>query len=138
MTEPGKFQFTPPNHAKFWLQGKIELPQVERLFSELAAEVAGLPYFFLTIDLADFKGDTPEARRHSSDRFKELPPRAVAIIADSFVQRTMAKVLFTAIELLSGDRRQFTKILKREEPIEPWFESMIPTLEESARVLKQK
>lgn len=138
MTELGKFQFTPPNHATFWLQGKIEQSQVERLFGELAAEVSGLPYFFLTIDLVDFKGDTPEARRYSSDRFKELPPRAVAIIADSFVQRTMAKVLFTAIELLAGDRRQYTKILKREEPIQPWFESMIPTLEASARELKQK
>ncbi len=119
----------------FWLQGKIEQSQVERLFDQLAEVVHDLPYFFLVIDLADFKGDTPEARRHSSDRFKELPPRAVAIIADSFVQRTMAKVLFTAIELLSGDRRQYTKILKREDPIQPWFESMIPTLEASSREL---
>lgn len=138
MTELGKFQFTPPNHAMFWLQGKIELPQVEKLFGQLGEAMAGQPYFFLTIDLVDFKGDTPEARRYSSDRFKELPPRAVAIIADSFVQRTMAKLLFTAIELLAGDRRQYTKILKREDPIEPWFESMIPTLEASARELKQK
>ena len=138
MTELGKFQFNPPNHATFWLQGKIEQPQVERLFSQLAEAMAGQPYFFLTIDLVDFKGDTPEARRHSSDRFKELPPRAVAIIADSFVQRTMAKLLFTAIELLAGDRRQYTKILKREDPIEPWFESMIPTLEAAARELRQE
>lgn len=138
MTEPGKFQFTPPNHATFWLQGKIERPQVEKLFDQLTEAVGDQPYFFLTIDLQDFKGDTPEARRYSSDRFKELPPRAVAIIADSFVQRTMAKVLFTAIELLAGDRRQYTKILKREEPIQPWFESMIPTLEAAGRELNQK
>jgi hypothetical protein len=138
VTEPGKFQFTPPNHATFWLQDKIEQAQVEKLFGQLGEVVRDQPYFFLTIDLKDFKGDTPEARRYSSDRFKELPPRAVAIIADSFVQRTMAKVLFTAIELLSGDRRQYTKILKREDPIEPWFESMIPTLEAAARDLKGK
>lgn len=138
MTELGKFQFTPPNRATFWLQEKIELPQVERLFAQLGDAVGDEPYFFLTIDLKDFKGDTPEARRYSSDRFKDLPPRAVAIIADSFVQRTMAKLLFTAIELLAGDRRQFTKILKREEAIDPWFESMIPTLETAARELKGK
>jgi hypothetical protein len=138
MTEPGKFQFTPPNHAAFWLQGKIEQPQVERLFAQLTAAVSGQPYFFLTIDLVDFKGDTPEARRYSSDRFRELPPRAAAIIADSFMQRTMAKVLFTAIELLAGERRQFTKIMKREDPIEPWFQSMIPTLEAAAQDFKEK
>ncbi len=138
MTELGKFQFTPPNRATFWLQDKIEQAQVEKLFGQLGEAVRGQPYFFLTIDLKDFKGDTPEARRYSSDRFKELPPRAAAIIADSFVQRTMAKVLFTAIELLSGDRRQYTKIVKREDPIDPWFESMIPTLEAAARDLKGK
>lgn len=138
MTELGKFQFNSPNRATFWLQGKIELPQVEKLFGQLGKSVSDLPYFFLTIDLQDFKGDTPEARRYSSDRFQVLPPRAVAIIADSFVQRTMAKVLFTAIELLSSERRQFTKIVKRDEPIEPWFESMIPTLEAAARDLKVK
>lgn len=138
MSELGKFQFTPPNHATFWLEGKIELSQVERLFAQLRAAVRDLPYFFLTIDLQSFKGDTPEARRYSSDQFKDLPPRAVAIIADSFVQRTMAKVLFTAIELLAGDRRQFTKILKREDPIQPWFDSMIPTLETAARELSNK
>jgi hypothetical protein len=138
VTELGKFQFNPPNHATFWLQDKIEQAQVERLFAQLGAAVRDQPYFFLTIDLKDFKGDTPEARRYSSDRFKELPPRAAAIIADSFVQRTMAKLLFTAIELLAGERRQFTKIMKREDPIEPWFESMIPTLEAAARDLKGK
>lgn len=133
MTELGQFQFNPPNHAVFWLQGKIEQPQVENLFSQLAAAVSGLPYFFITIDVKDYRGDTPEARRYSSDQFRELPPRAAAIIADSFMQRTMAKVLFTAIEMLAGERRQFTKIFKREDPVQPWFDSMIPTLEAAAR-----
>ena len=46
MTELGKFQLIPPNRAKLWLQGKIEQPQVEKLFAQLGTAVGDLPYFF--------------------------------------------------------------------------------------------
>ena len=134
----GDFEFTPPRHV--WYRSASHLGMEETsLFLGRTAEVVGdQPFFFLTIDLTEFKGDTPESRRYASEMFRKLPPRAVAIIADKFVQRNLAKLLFKAISILPGGWRQHTAFFKTGDPIEPWFQSMIGKLEVAAERIKRE
>lgn len=138
MDHPGEFKFTPPRHVWYRSADHLGMEETTAFLGRTAEVVGDQPYFFLTIDLTEFKGDTPESRRYASEMFRKLPPRAVAIIADKFVQRNLAKLLFTAISILPGGWRQHTAFFKSGEDVEPWFQSTVAKLEAAAERSKRE
>ncbi len=122
------FQFFPPAHVCFKFVGKVDIDQARLRLDRLAELVKDQRYFHLTVDMSDFDGTTPDARRYSAETLKRLPVRSIGIVGGAFAQRTMAKLVLKAAEMLSGERRQFSKFFKDLEGATDWHESMIPTL----------
>jgi hypothetical protein len=136
MSEPGLFKFTPPRHCWFRFQGEVDEHQVRRLLDQIADAVAGLPYFYLTIDMSEFVKDTIAARRAGAEIMRTLPPRAVAVVTADWSKRVVAKLVFKGSELLAGKhRRQFSEFFADEATANAWLDSMTETLEQAARRL---
>ncbi len=136
MSTPDDFRFIPPRRCWFAFRGQIDAEKVRDLMAQVAAAVRDEPFFHLTIDMTEFDRDTVASRRAGADAMRELAPRTVAVISNSWAKRVLAKLVFKGTEIIGGkERRQYSGFFSDEPSADAWHESMIPTLEAAAERL---
>jgi hypothetical protein len=119
----GEFHLTAPNRGWLKVYGKVSEEQVTLVLQEAIEAAAGLPYFLLEVDISAMDGATPEARRASAKLFREMPPLAFAVLGGTFAQRTIAKIVLKASEMLQKDNGQVSAFFADSESARGWLES---------------
>lgn len=121
-TQPGEFRAHPPNRAWVKAFGKIEEDDIAALLQQVLDYAEGFPYLLLEINISEMTGATPEARRVSSKLFNQMPPIAFALVGGTFAQRTLAKLVIKAVEVLRGKGRLVSAFFASSEEAVEWLE----------------
>ena len=64
---------------------------------------------------------SPEARRIAAERFLKLPDRAIAMVGGGFAQRLFAKLVLTAVSMLSRNPRNASEFFQDVESARTWL-----------------
>lgn len=120
--EPGRTEhaFVEPCLVEVKFFGVLEGPELDTLFDWMEAKVAGLPYFLIEADMSAISGAKPEARKLAADRLRSMPDFAIALVGGSFAQRIIAKLVLTAIEMLSKGKTK-AGFFKDREASRAWL-----------------
>lgn len=118
----GEFRFTPPNKGWLKVYGKVSEDQIAEILKQAAEASSGLPYFLLEVDISEMDGATPEARRVTAKYFREMPPLALAILGGSFAQRTIAKLVLKAAQILQGENKDASDFFTDQQSAAAWLE----------------
>lgn len=119
----GEFRFTPPNKGWIKVYGKISVEQISEVLQGAVEASSGLPYFLLQVDISEMAGATPEARSASAKFFKAMPPFAFAVVGGTFAQRTIAKIVLKATEMLHKDKKMVSAFFDTSESAMVWLDS---------------
>ena len=132
-SEPGEFRAHPPNRAWVKAIGKIEEDGISVLLQQVLDFSEGFPYLLLEIDISEMTGASPEARRVSSKLFNQMPPIAFALVGGTFAQRTLAKLVIKAVEVLRGKGRLVSSFFATTEEALEWMEGQGREFEQRGR-----
>jgi hypothetical protein len=124
--EPGRteYSFVDPCLCRVKFLGVLEGPELEDLFDWMAMKVEGLPYFLIEADMSAISGATPEARKLAADRLRSMPDFAISLVGGTFSQRIIAKLVLTAVEMLTRGKTK-AGFFKDEESSRAWLYSVI-------------
>ncbi|WP_266221608.1 hypothetical protein [Paraliomyxa miuraensis] len=129
----GEFRFTPPNRGWIKVFGRVSEEQVSEVLRGAVDASVGLPYFLMEVDISEMEGATPEARRVSAKFFHQMPPLAFAVLGGTFAQRTIAKLVLKASEMLLKDNKQVSAFFSDHESADKWLETRAKHFETHGR-----
>ncbi len=115
------FEFCSPCTGRIRLVAHVEHDELQRLFDALEANVVGLPYFLLELDMVDIESTAPEARRLTAERLGRWQRHALAVVTGSFAGRMIAKLVLTANERVNHGRTK-SAFFDDLEPARAWLE----------------
>lgn len=136
--QQGEFRFNPPNKGWIKVYGKISVEQISDVLQRAVEASAGLSYFLLEVDISDMDGATPEARRVSAKFFKEMPPFAFAVLGGTFAQRTIAKLVLKATEMLHKDNRLISEFFADIASANVWLDAQGKSFETTGTWIKSR
>lgn len=119
-----EYGFVEPCLVEVKFFGMLEGPELAGLFDWMEGAVRGLPYFVIEADMSAIQGATPEARKLAADRLRNMPDFAIALVGGSFSQRIIAKLVLTAIEMLSRGKTK-AGFFKDTEASRVWLWSVV-------------
>ena len=124
--EPGRTEhgFVEPCLIEVKFFGILEGPELHGLFDWMAEAVKGLPYFVIEADMSAIQGATPEARKIAADRLRNMPDFAIALVGGSFAQRIIAKLVLTAVEMLSRGKTK-SGFFRDQESSRVWLWGLV-------------
>ncbi|MEM9453238.1 MAG: STAS/SEC14 domain-containing protein [Myxococcota bacterium] len=115
------FEVLGPRFIHLGLHGKFTADEATAVFDAIEERVKDEPYFLLEVDMSDVKGASPESRRISAEKLGSLPPRAIAIVSQSFAQRMIAKLVLTAVSLLGDRHKNVSQYFSTQAEAHEWL-----------------
>lgn len=116
-----EFELVEPRYIRLRFLGEMDAPQMEALMEAMEESVGDEPYFLLEADVRAVKAVSAEARRIAAERFLRLPDRAIAMVGGGFAQRLFAKLVLTAVYMLSRNPRNASEFFQDAESAQAWL-----------------
>ena len=115
------FELLEPRYIRLRFLGEMDGPQMEALMEAMEESVGDEPYFLLEADVREVKAVSAEARRIAAERFLRLPDRAIAMVGGGFAQRLFAKLVLTAVYMLSRNPRNASEFFQDSASAQAWL-----------------
>lgn len=114
-------RFEPPHLLCVALLGDLTVDPIGRLFDRFDALVGHEPFWLLEVDMEALRSADSRTRRLAAERIARLPPYSLAAHGGGFGQRALAKLFFTATEILFRDRINRHKICDDQPQARAWL-----------------
>jgi hypothetical protein len=115
------FELLEPRYIRVRFLGEMDGPEMQALMEAMEQSVGNEPYFLLEADVRAVKAVSAEARRIAAERFLRLPDRAIAMVGGGFAQRLFAKLVLTAVYMLSRNPRNASEYFQDSESARAWL-----------------
>ncbi len=99
------FEWVGPVSVRSKSRGVLQEDETSEFLDAVEAQVKDAPYFLWEVDVTELTGMTASTRRIVAERLQRLPDRAIAVLGAKFAQRTLAKLVFTAVAMLDRSGR---------------------------------
>lgn len=127
------FEWVGPRSVRSKSQGVLQDDETSEFLDVVESVVKSEPYFLWEVDVTELTGMTPTTRRAVADRLQRLPDRAIAIVGAKFAQRTLAKLVFTAVAMLDrSGRKNERSFFNDSESAQVWLNERAANFEASA------
>ncbi|MEM9453239.1 MAG: hypothetical protein AAGF11_03615 [Myxococcota bacterium] len=135
-SQRGEYHFMPPHKGRLKVIGMVDAEQLSGVWGAALASAEGLPFFLLEADISEMDGQSPDARRATIKYFHSLPPFAIAVVAKTFAQRAIGKLVIKASRLLATDQGNLeaSDFFKNSEQANEWLDSQVDMLKAKAGV----
>jgi len=104
-----EFEWLGPRYVRSKSVGELQDDETVAFLDAVEEQIKSEPYFIWEMNVADLTGLTAATRRTMADRLQRLPDRAIAIVGAQFTQRTLVKLVLTAVALLDKSQRNNKK-----------------------------
>ena len=135
-SQRGEYHFRPPNKGRLKVIGMVDAEQLSGVWESALASAKDLPYFLLEADITEMDGQSPEARKATIKYFHSLPPFAIAVVASTFAQRAIGKLVIKASRILSTNQGnlQASDFFKDSVQANEWLDRQVDMLKTIAGV----
>lgn len=99
------FEWVGPLSVRSKSRGVLQEEETSEFLDVVETQINNGPYFLWEVDVTELTGMTAATRRIVAERLQRMPDRAIAIIGAKFAQRTLAKLVFTAVAMLDRSGR---------------------------------
>lgn len=113
----------PPNLVHLEVHGDLPAESTGRLFDRIAELVASQPFWLFEVDIKRLGSADSDTRRVGADRMSALPPYSMTVYGGSFGQSTVARLFFSAMDLLVRGRGNRHKVCSTPEESRAWLEA---------------
>ena len=128
-----EFELVEPRYLRIRFLAEMDGPEMLALMEAMEESIGKEPFFLLEADVREVKGVSPDARRIAAERFLKLPDRAIAMVGGGFAQRLFAKLVLTAVSMLSRNPRNASEFFQHPEAARAWLREYATKYEASLR-----
>ncbi len=119
--DAAEFEFVEPRFVSIRLVGKLDGIQMGAIMDALEDAVTEEPFFALELFMGNLESLTPESRRIAAERLQTLPDRAIAVIGGSYQQNILAKLVLTAVAVLTKNEANLAKFFSEPAEARQWL-----------------
>jgi hypothetical protein len=120
-----ELELVEPAFVSVRFHGKLEADEITAVLDQIEAFVKDEPFFAFEAHMGNIDGASPEARRITADRLRQLPPWAIGVVGGGFAQRTLAKLVLTAVSILSSGDKIVNRFFDDSDSARAWLRQQL-------------
>ncbi|MCX4246288.1 hypothetical protein [Paraliomyxa miuraensis] len=120
-----ELEFVEPGFVSVRFHGRLEADEITIVLDRIEEFVKDEPFFAFEAIMADIDGASPDARRITAERLRRLPTWAIAVVGGGFAQRTLAKLVLTAISILNSADKNTTAFFNDSDSAHKWLREQL-------------
>lgn len=103
------FEWKGPRYVSSKSTGELQIDETSGFLAVVEEKIKDAPYFMWEVDVSELTGIEAATRRTIADWLQRMPDRAIAVVGAGFAQRTLAKLMLGAIDMLGRSGRNNQK-----------------------------
>jgi hypothetical protein len=120
-----ELELVEPAFVSVRFHGRLEADEITAVLDQIEEFVKNEPFFAFEAHMTHIDGASPEARRITAERLRRLPPWAIGVVGGGFAQRTLAKLVLTAISILSSGDKIVTAFFEDSDSARVWLRQQL-------------